>query len=305
VTEPSISVVLALDTWKTGIEALDALRLQTSATEMEVVLVGPEIAVPLDASSGFAALRAVECPISSLSVARARGIAAARGAVVYMAETHGFPRPDCLERLAGALGGNVVAAMPQIVNANPGTMRSWASLFATYGAFTGDRPRSAPYVALHNGAFQRTLLQRIAATPDDLVYGVGITKTIGREGLRAVYRPEAVVDHLNVERIDGILADRFLGGRLWAAMRSRDWSKRRRAVHAALFPLGAAVMTSRVLRSDGWVSHRSAMPRGASVLVAIWALLQSLGEATGYLIGAGESEVRHRSLELHRRDYIL
>jgi len=303
-TGQRVSVVLALDTWETGIEAIEALRRQTIAGHIEVVLVGPGIVVPPGAAHGFAAVLTVECPIHPLSVARARGIRAAREAVVYMAETHGFPQPDCLERLADALGGEVVAAMPQIVNANPETSRSWASLFATYGAFTGDRARSASYVALHNGAFRATFLQRVAARPEDLVYGVGLTQTIQREHLQAVYVPDAVVPHLNVERLAGVVMDRVVGGRLWAGIRSRGWSGPRRAVHAALFPIGAAVMTWRVLRSDGWRRHRGSTPWGVSALVAIWAGLQSCGEVAGYVTGPGDSERRHLPLELHRRAYM-
>jgi hypothetical protein len=33
------------------------------------------------------------------------------------------------------------------------------------------------------------------------------------------------------------------------------------------------------------------------------AALQSVGEALGYALGSGDSEVAHRPLELHRRAY--
>jgi hypothetical protein len=143
-TEPTVSVVLAVDTYSTGARTVEAVREQTIAERLELVLTGPSIRIPPGATGEIAAVRTVDVPFEPLSSARAAGIAAARGRVVYVAETHGFPRPDCLQRLVDAIEDGAAAAMPRIVNANPGTMRSWASLFATYGGFTGSVPRSRP-----------------------------------------------------------------------------------------------------------------------------------------------------------------
>ena len=299
-----MSAVLAVDAWGTAAETVEALRRQTIASALEVVLVGPDLDVPPGEAGPLATLRTVDSPIHPLSVARACGIAEARGDVVFVAETHGFPQPDCLERLLDVFSGSIVAAMPRLTNANPGSARSWASLLATYGGFTGHRSGPASYVALHNCAFERAFILRVARRPQDLIYGVGITDAIRRDGDKALFVADAIVEHLNVDVMHGVVIDRTVGGRLWAGLRSRSWSPVRRAVYAALFPAGAAVMTTRILRSEGWRDNRDSAPRGTAVLVAAWSLAQSLGEAQGYLAGVGECEERHLPIELHRRRYV-
>jgi hypothetical protein len=303
-TEPTVSVVLAVDTYSTGARTVEAVREQTIAERLELVLTGPSIRIPPGATGEIAAVRTVDVPFEPLSSARAAGIAAARGRVVYVAETHGFPRPDCLQRLVDAIEDGAAAAMPRIVNANPGTMRSWASLFATYGGFTGSVPRRLQAVALHNGAFDRTVLQRVAKRPADLIYGVGLTEALRAASLEMRFVPAAVVDHLNVVSPKGILADRLVGGRLWASMRAMRWPASRRAVHALGTPLAPVVMLGRILRSDGWREHRGILPRGTAAVLAAYAALQALGELAGYVGGPGSAEHRHVDLELHREAFL-
>jgi hypothetical protein len=223
---------------------------------------------------------------------------------VFVAETHGFPRPDCLELLLEAIDAGAAAVMPRLVNANPATARSHASLFATYGAYTGTRARPLGVVALHNGMFDRARLASVAERPPDLVYGVGLTEALTREGAEMRFVPEAIVDHLNVVRPRGVLADRLVGGRLWAGMRSRSWSASRRAAHVAGAPIAPVVMAGRIFGSDGWRALRREAPRGTAALVVAFAALQTVGEIAGYLAGPGESERRHIDLELHREAYV-
>ena len=142
--------------------------------------------------------------------------------------------------------------MPRLVNANPNLVRSWASFFATYGAYTGTTPRQLTTVALHNGCFRRDALAEIASAPPDLVYGVGLSERLRGGGCEMRYVPGAVLDHLNITSLRGILLDRSLGGRLWASRRSAHWSRPRRLAHAAAFPLAPFVMTRRIAASEGW-----------------------------------------------------
>ncbi len=300
----AVSAILALDEFETGTAAIDALRSQTIADRTELVVAGPDLDVPAAAADGFAALTNVSVPIQPLSAARAAGILASRGRTVYVAETHGLPRPDCLELLHGEIESGAAAAMPRLVNANPGTARSWASLFATYGSFTGSASRRLSAVALHNAAFDRAALAEVAADPVRLVYGVGISRAVSERGLEMRFCPAAAVEHLNVVRPGGILADRLIGGRLWAGMRSASWPLGRRLAHAIGTPLAPLVMTTRIMRSDGWRELAATAPRGTGTLVAAFAAMQALGELVGYVAGPGPAERQHLDLELHREDYL-
>jgi hypothetical protein len=298
-----LSVVLAVDRYETGAETIDVLARQTIAGSMEVVLAGPAVVLPDDRPRGFADMRVIETPIDPLSTARARAILACAGRHVFVAETHGFPRPDCLEHLVSALEGGATAAMPRLTNANPELIRSWASLFATYGAFTGTTPCPLTTVALHNGCFRRDALARAASTPLDLVYGVGLSERLRADGCEMLYVPDAIVDHVNVTSLRGIVLDRSLGGRLWAARRSSRWSRARRLAHAVAFPLAPIVMTRRIAAAEGWKQRGDATPRGTLAAVATMAAIQAVGEALGYALGSGGSEAAHGKLELHRRSY--
>ena len=105
------------------------------------------------------------------------------------------------------------------------------------------------------------------------------------------YVPDAVVDHVNITSLRGILLDRSLGGRLWASRRSAHWSRPRRLAHAVAFPLAPVVMTKRIVASEGWRQRRGAAPQGTLAAVLAMAAVQSVGEALGYALGSGGSEV--------------
>jgi Glycosyl transferase family 2 len=304
VSEVAVSAVLAVDRLETGREALDALRRQTLAERLELVLVGPGVEPEAGLADGFGGLVAVDVPIHPLSSARAAGVAASRGRAVFVAETHGFPRPDCLEELLAVIDAGAAAAMPRLANANPETARSYASLFATYAAFTGSTPERVRGVALHNAMFRREALVRAAWRPSALVYGVGVSRVLEREGAEMRFVPSAVIDHLNVVRPRGVVADRLTGGRMWAAVRSGTWSGPRRVAHALGAPLAPVVMAGRIFGSSGWRDLRPETPRWTGALVVAYAALQACGEAAGYLRGAGDTERRHLDLELHREAYI-
>ena len=153
VTMLSISAVLALDSMATGRAAIAALGSQTIAPSMELVLVGPKLEHPGAAADRIAEVTLVDAPIEPFSSARAAGIAASRGRVVFVAETHGYPRPDCLELLSDAIERGAGAAMPRIVNANPATARSWATLFCLLRQLH----EQSPSPARGRGASQRRL----------------------------------------------------------------------------------------------------------------------------------------------------
>ena len=92
-----LSVVLAVDRYETAAETIDALSRQTVAGSIEIVLAGPAVSLPDDRPRCFAGIRVVETPIDPLSAARARAILTCTGRYVFVGETHGFPRPDCLD----------------------------------------------------------------------------------------------------------------------------------------------------------------------------------------------------------------
>lgn len=304
-SEPLVSVVLATDVFATGAPCVEALRRQTIAPRLELLLVGPGLEAPEDLAKDLHTLRVLDVEFTALVEARARGILAASAPCVFVAETHAFPEPRCLELLATALDAGAAAAMPRFSNANPESASSWASLFATYGGFTGDTPYEPDAVPLHNGAFRRDVLQRVALeNSDDLVYGVGISRILRAEGRRLFYVPEAVVAHLNVAQPQAIVWDRLATSRVWAGQRARTWSTGRRIAYAFGSPLIPFAFLAGVMRSDGWHVHRGELPRWTLSVLAFSTIPIAAGELFGYARGPGDAAERHVRLELHRTDYV-
>ena len=143
-----------------------------------------------------------------------------------MAETHGFPRPDCLELLVAALDEGATAVMPRLGNANPALLRSWASLFATYGAYTGTTPRQLTDVALHNGCFRREALAEVAACAARSRLRRRVSERLRAEGCEMRYVPDAVLDHVNVTSLRGSSSTGRSAAASGLPRRSTHWSGR-------------------------------------------------------------------------------
>lgn len=302
---PRVSVVLAVDELATGLEVLAALAAQTIAAQLEVVLVGPGLAASAARFPAFASVVCVDRPVTPLSDARAAGILAGSAPLVFVAETHGLPRPDCLEQLAAACEAGADAAMPRFRNANPATARSWASLFATYAAFTGSDGGPVPGVSLHNGLFRRGPLAAVAAErPQGLVYGVGVSDELRRRGGRMVYVPRAEIDHLNVTRLRSLLFDRYAGARIWAGSRASLLSPAARAARILAFPVVPLLFLRAVVGTAGWRELRGERPRGTSAVLALGTVPTAVGEVLGYAAGVGSAAAQHVDLELHRRAHL-
>lgn len=300
---PRLTVVLAVDAFSTARRITAALLEQTIAAQIELVLVGPAVVIPDEELKGLGAVRALRHSGLDLAGARAAGTLAATAPVIYIAETHAFPRPAALEILTESIEAGAAAVMPRFANANPATARSWASLFSTYGGFVDRNPRQLRHVSLHNGAFRADVLARVAADPDDLVYGIGLSRELRAERLSMRYVPEAVVDHENVASVRGVLVDRLLGSRIAAGLRARRWGTPRRALYVLGAPLLPVPLVARILRSPAWRERRRELPRGTATVLALSTVLVAVGELMGYVAGVGRASERHVPLELHRERY--
>lgn len=304
-TGPRVSVVLALDELETGLEALAALAAQTIAADLEVILVGPRLDASVERFPAFGSVVCVDRAVAPLADARAAGILRAGAPFVFVAETHGLPRPECLEQLVAACEAGADAAMPRFLNANPETARSWASLFATYAAFTGTDGGGIDGVSLHNGLFRRGPLAAVAAERSEgLVYGVGVSAELRRHGGEMVFVPTAEIDHLNVTRVRSLALDRFAGARIWAGSRARLLSPVGRAARILAFPLVPLLFLRSVTRTSGWSELRGARPRGTSAVLVLGTLPIAAGEALGYALGVGAAARQHVDVELHRRAHL-
>src|SRR6202030_2494006 len=100
-------------------------------------------------------------PIRVTGEAIAAAVRTATAPIVAYAEEHSYPEPAWAEHLVEAHKGPWGAVSPAIVNANPKTGMSWASLFADFSQFmdpaTSGETESLPW---HHVSYKRAILMQ-------------------------------------------------------------------------------------------------------------------------------------------------
>ena len=115
---------------------LAALKAQTVASDLEIVLVGPEPARLFRDSelADFAGVQRLQgTVIPSSSQARTKGVRAARAPVVAFVEDHCFPLPGWAEALLERHQEDWSGVGPVVLNGNPRTATSWSNYLIEYG----------------------------------------------------------------------------------------------------------------------------------------------------------------------------
>ncbi len=306
-----VSYVVATDTFATIRGVVRAVRASTIASRVELLIVCPSaqtLGLEGAETAGIGAVRVIEVPeILPLSPARAEGVRAASCPLVFIGETHSYPKPGCLEALVAALdGGDFAAVTPVIENANPRKAMSWAGLMLTYRHWLAPATRGeVEAVSTYNACFRR---DRLLALGDRLVammdYGSGLDRCLRSDGGRLLMEPAASLGHLNMAAFPAWMAERFLSGRFWGCARSRHWSPARRFAYVLGAPLIPILIAGRAIRSTQWTHHRSIMPRGTGLAVIVCALATAAGEVTAYIAGNGRTPIRLAEYELHRARYL-
>jgi hypothetical protein len=308
VTVPALSYILATDTVETVRPVLEALRRQTRAAAVEVVLVAPSPLALDEVPSGLGAVREARCPAPlELPAAREIGVRAATAPIVFLGETHSYPEPGLVERLLGAFtAGGWTAVVPAIVNANPGAAASWAGFLYDYGAWQAGRPAGEVAEPLvYNAAYRRDALLAVPELARALsAIDHDLWRALAAVGHRAAFEPEARLRHLNVARRGPYLRERFLCGARLGLHRGQRWGWPRRLAYAAAAPLVPFVLAARARGAASLADGARPLPRGVAATAALGLVARATGEAIGYLGLAPASVERHETeLELHKVRY--
>jgi hypothetical protein len=287
-----ISVVVPGDRSETVRRVREALRRQTMRSALEVIIVRWPGDWSVDegiAQDGFAAVRVVEvAPGATLPEARAAGARRATAPLVFIAETHAYPRPEWAESvLAVASSGQWQIVSSSFANANPDGPVSWAGFILDYGAYFDDFPageiESAP---IHKGVYLRedllALGDRLAPA---LSSGDELVLALRASGRKVYFEPRARIDHCNVPSLPVMLRGRFLIGFLIGANRSERWTGARRAAYAALSPAIAAVLAWRTWPVARRIARTHPLPRGTHAMIVLGSIGRAAGEAVGYAFG--------------------
>lgn len=272
------------------------LAAQSIADRIELILVTPrpdtldELA---DTPRMFARVGVVGCaPGGSAAAMNAAGVRAAHAPIVALGEDHAFPERGWAQALLARHAAGWTAVGPAVRNANPATVVSWCDFLAGYGPWMAPaRGGEREMLPGHNTSYRRDAL---VALGDRLEEGLAVEAVMQRDlpsgaAGRLCVEPGAVTHHVNFAIRRSYLRAAYLGGRTFAAARSRDWRTPRRLVYsaaAALIPLIRLVRIVRRLEAP----HRAQLPLVRVVPALLVGLaVDAAGQAVGSARGAPPS----------------
>jgi GT2 family glycosyltransferase len=287
--EPALSVILTSRAgWAPVRRTLDYLAVQTVAERIELVLVlldgrAPD-GEPPDSVRELAAYRCVPAPEArSVAEANTAGVRHASAPVVALGEDHAFPEPGWAEALLARHEGPWAVVGPQVRNANPDSLVSWADFVLSYGPFaTGGPGGEAGAAAGHNSSYKRDVLERQGGGLEDALAAEWVFHgRLRGEGAGVFVEPRAVVAHVNFSKLRPFLVHAFKGGRSGAASRALRWPGARRLVYAVGCVLLPALRLARLSRAFPREQRRG-VPAMALPLMLAGLVFDAAGQAAGF-----------------------
>lgn len=218
------------------------------------------------------------------------GIARARGDRVGITETRTVPSPTWVRDVLAAWDPSRPIVGGAVEPSQPRSVVSWGAYFCDYGQFMRPLRRGqADELPGNNTVFERALLDVAPALAHPAFWKTYWCQALAAEGVSLWADPAFVVVDAKTYRLAPLLVRRFRHGRCFAGMRNAGLGPARRALYAAASPALPVVFLSRILRRlVPKRRYRAELLKSAPVIglaVAAW----SLGEAVGYVAGAGSS----------------
>jgi hypothetical protein len=303
------AIVITRDTYEAVRTTVRHLRAQSLHDRMEVVLIAPSRATLAEDASelgAFQSVRIVEVgDVRSEAAGYAAGIRAADAPIVVFTEDHCYPGTGWAEALVRRHEGPWAAVGPVVANANGDGVVSWADFLLGYGPWLDPTPAGpVEYLPGHNSSYKRDVI--LAYEPDLETWldaESNLHWDLRARGHQLFLEPAARTHHFNYSRVSAWLPATFFAARTFAARRTRGWSFGRRLVYALGSPLIPAIRIRRCIRDFRRSRRRPSVLR---ILPAIATSLtvSSVGEAMGYLFGAGDAPVRVSEYEFHRTRHV-
>ena len=288
-------------------QLLEALAAQTTAADLEVVVVDvrPSMA-DLSPPPGLA-VKVVASDASTFAQARAEAARISGGKVVAFIEDHCHPEPGWAEALERAYRQPWASVGYAIGNANPQRYRGRATYWAEYGEWEFPRPGPTQSLPANNVSYRRDLLLGFGRDLETmLVADYNVHAWLRRNGYALALEPGARARHQNFERFSDAVRVAFAYSRGLATERARieRWGRRRR-LRRALTILASSPL-ARLGRLVGVTARRpSRLLRLALHLPGILSmyLASALGESAGYVFGHGADPgaVLHWEVDVERR----
>jgi GT2 family glycosyltransferase len=298
---PEMSVVLVTpDRYSTIRRTIAHLRMQTARRHLELVIVAPSAQeLELDESElkEFFRFVVVEVgEIKSIGAANAVGIHKATAPIVALAEDHVFPDPQWGEAFIRAHQEEWAAVGPEVANANPNSLISWADFVLGYGPWM--KPASAGVVRHlpgHNSSYKRSHLLEYGSRLENMMEAETVLHwDLQTKGYQLYLEPRAKIRHMNFGLLRSWIPAQFYSGRLFAAVRSQSWSGLRRLAYTCAAPLIPVVRLNRMLR---YFNH---LKLQVLPILILGLAVSALGEMMGYAFGTGNARKKLTQFEFHR-----
>jgi glycosyl transferase family 2 len=304
---PELSVVIVTpDGYQTIRNTIGHLRAQTVKDRLEIVIVAPWADTGAQEEAElreFCQFRVVEVgAVGSIGEANAIGVSYASAPTVALTEAHVAPDPGWAAALIDAHQGPWAAVGPEVRNANPDSLTSWADFLIGYS------PWSAPAAAGevehlpgHNSSYKRTILLDYGAELATLLQAESVLHwDLRAKGHRLYLEPQAKIAHLNFSQWSTWIPAQFYSGRLFASVRAQHWSWLRRLLYtggAVLIPLVRLRRIQEHCRGSG---QRGPLRVGSLPVLLIGLGVSALGEMVGYCLRAGDAQKKLAAFEFHR-----
>ena len=302
------AVVITPDDWRTMRRTLAALRAQTVASQLEVVLVGPDfkaLEVPSNELAPFASVRQARFHRREMGHATAQGVRAATTDLVWFTEDHCYPLPGCMEAIVNHFTDpQLVALGPTLVNGNPRSLTSWTQFVMEYGPYSAVGAKGqARQIPGHNSCYRRSAL--LALEPDldhQLEVETLMQWDMADQGLKLINTADVVTRHYNTSNWKSYLSFSWVFPRTFAAHRGLREGRLARLKLGLLWPLIPVLRFKRLWPlAFRLVGARRAMWLAPGLLLNLVA--SGASEAKGYLTGDGANCQQGFELEFHRERF--
>jgi len=277
-------------------KVLDALGRQTARQAMEIVVVdaGPPEASPLKPPEDVACKYVRRPGERRWTALRFELVHLARTPVVAFLEDHCYPSPGWAEALIERHREPWAAVGYAFTNANPVNYISRSAMVSDYGLWMHPvQPLPSKLLPGNNISYRRdTLLSfgdelEVLLSPD-----FSLQEKLRQMGAPICIEPRALAAHENWPRLGDLLRANYAFSRFLGARRAltQGWSRPRRWFYGIATPVSSPLFgTVRLLASlRGRLSLTgpvlAALP--VDLLTHFWS---GVGEATGYLLGEGNS----------------
>ena len=268
---------------------LQALRLQTIASALDVVLVADE-AASLNAE-GFAGLQAlVEPGTAGYGGMAAAGVRAARGELVAILDDYAFPARDWAEAVAAHRHDRFAALGSALGNANPRSAQSWSNMLLEHGPWRDGRAGGeVGRLPTRNLVFRRDALLGLGDALPAALEGGDAPTLLAAGGDPLKVAEGARIDVLNPSTRKAAMRARFAAGRLDAASHAGGMGLPKRLGKALTASLGGPARYAREKPRLFQGPDPKVNPKlqGRAVMAAMTA--EGLGRAAGYLRGPGRA----------------